>query len=97
MSLKPIKMTEKLDTSHGRETPNELRLRIIQQLRQTADRLEQGCSDGYCRCSPRPKGMHTNGGCRCWDEASYTVRWATKDLELCGRRGADCFPEAKSG
>lgn len=23
-----------------------------------------GCSDGYCQVV-RPKGMHTNGGCRC--------------------------------
>lgn len=23
-----------------------------------------GCSDGYCVVE-RPKGMHTNGGCRC--------------------------------
>lgn len=85
----------KLATSHGEETANEMRLRIIQQLRETADRLERGCSDGYCRCRPRSQGMHTNGGCRCLDMAAYAVRWATKDLELAGRRGADCFPESR--
>lgn len=25
-----------------------------------------GCSDGYCLVTGPAKGMHTNGGCRCW-------------------------------
>jgi len=25
-----------------------------------------GCPDGYCLISGKAKGMHTNGGCRCW-------------------------------
>ena len=31
-----------------------------------AERLQEigGCSDGYCIIY-RPRGMHTNGGCRC--------------------------------
>ena len=84
-----------LETSHGQETPNELRLRLVKQLRETADRLEHGCTDAYCRCRPKPEGMHTNGGCRCWDTAAYMVRWATKDLELVGRKHGDCFPESR--
>lgn len=27
-----------------------------------------GCGDGYCLVTGRAKGMHTNGGCRCWQE-----------------------------
>lgn len=25
-----------------------------------------GCSDGYCRITGPKGGMHTNGGCRCY-------------------------------
>lgn len=25
-----------------------------------------GCLDGYCLVTGSAKGMHTNGGCRCW-------------------------------
>lgn len=24
------------------------------------------CGDGYCLVTGKAKGMHTNGGCRCW-------------------------------
>lgn len=35
-----------------------------------------GCSDGYCIVNGRAKGMHTNGGCRCFkrfDKASLSI------------------------
>lgn len=33
-----------------------------------------GCSDGGCMID-RPKGMHTNGGCRCWDDRTKARRF----------------------
>lgn len=84
-----------MKTSHGIETANQLRLRLIEQLRRTADRLESGCSDGYCHCKPRKSGMHTNGGCKCWHDARYVLKWAWSDVD--GNRMAklDCFPESR--
>lgn len=29
-----------------------------------------GCTDGYCRVIPQ-RGMHTNGGCRCFHHDKY--------------------------
>ena len=34
-----------------------------------------GCTDGYC-VVVRPKGMHTNGGCRCWSDRMKMQRFA---------------------
>jgi len=36
-----------------------------------------GCSDGYCVIQ-RPKGMHTNGGCRCSDDRNRMRRFASR-------------------
>jgi len=52
----------------------------IERLRGALDMLDQqsealgGCSDGSCVIH-RPKGMHTNGGCRCWDDRDKMRRW----------------------
>lgn len=27
-----------------------------------------GCGDGYCLVTGKAKGMHTNGGCHCWQD-----------------------------
>lgn len=32
-----------------------------------------GCGDGYC-VIVRPKGQHTNGGCRCWRDGMKMQR-----------------------
>jgi hypothetical protein len=34
-----------------------------------------GCSDGYC-IIVKPKGMHTNGGCRCASDRTKMQRFA---------------------
>jgi len=58
----------------------ELQNRDIARLREALDMLDQqsealgGCSDGSCVIH-RPKGMHTNGGCRCWDDRDKMRRW----------------------
>lgn len=31
------------------------------------------CGDGYCLVTGRARGMHTNGGCRCWSN-KYTAQ-----------------------
>lgn len=31
------------------------------------------CGDGYCLVTGKAKGMHTNGGCRCWSN-KYTAQ-----------------------
>ena len=36
-----------------------------------------GCSDGYCVIQ-RPKGQHTNGGCRCSDDRNRMRRFASR-------------------
>ena len=36
-----------------------------------------GCSDGSCTVS-RPKGVHTNGGCRCYDDRDRMRRFTQK-------------------
>ncbi len=43
--------------------------------------LEHGCSDHHCRMVKRPRGMGTNGGCKC-------IRHFM-DLSECGVRDAD--------
>lgn len=53
-----------------------------------ADLRHLGCSDGNCAVM-RPRGMHTNGGCRCLaflDAASRAL--VTKILALHQERGA---------
>ncbi len=84
-----------MNTSHGTETANELRLRLIGQLRSVADVLEGGCSDSYCRCKPKQGGMHTNGGCKCWNNAQYALKWAAQDLTENRHGNLDCFPETR--
>ena len=39
-------------------------IRIALELRDAALKEIGGCSDGGC-CIIRPRGQHTNGGCRC--------------------------------
>lgn len=36
-----------------------------------------GCSDGYCIIQ-RPKGMHTNGGCRCSEDRARMRRFGPR-------------------
>ena len=44
-----------------------------------------GCYDGHCLVSP-PKGQHTNGGCRCWQDrmtaqrAMANGRWLADEI-----------------
>ena len=51
-----------------------------ERMREALDMLDQrsealgGCSDGSCVIH-RPKGMHTNGGCRCWNDRDKMRRW----------------------
>ena len=41
---------------------------------------QHGCSDGGCQIEP-PKGMHTNGRCRCFPSDFYGyLRWLTVEL-----------------
>ena len=37
---------------------------ILERYHEIQEKLGGGCSDGYCVIK-KPKGMHTNGGCRC--------------------------------
>ncbi len=40
-----------------------------------------GCTDGAC-VIVRPKGMHTNGGCRCWRDPMKMQRMAHAAMNL---------------
>ena len=45
-----------------------------------------GCSDGGCQIE-RPKGMHTNGGCRCHPRRfSEHLLWLACELDKLGRQ-----------
>jgi hypothetical protein len=33
-----------------------------------------GCSDGYCYITGKAKGMHTNGGCRCFRDSPHKTQ-----------------------
>lgn len=46
---------------------------------------QHGCSDGCCQIE-KPKGMHTNGGCRCSPrEFSEYLLWLACEVEKHGR------------
>jgi len=47
--------------------------------------VQHGCSDGGCQIE-KPKGMHTNGGCRCnpREFAEYLL-WLSCEIEKHGR------------
>jgi len=46
---------------------------------------QHGCSDGGCQIE-KPKGMHTNGGCRCNPrEFSEYLLWLACEVEKHGR------------
>jgi hypothetical protein len=51
--------------------------KIPDALRELDAQLEQigGCGDGYC-IIVKPKGMHTNGGCRCAYDRHKMQRFA---------------------
>ena len=52
-------------------------LTIEQAIEDLDERLAQigGCSDGHC-VIVKPKGIHTNGGCRCWRDGMKMQRFA---------------------
>lgn len=57
-------MKPKSDSSTSSVSSDELK----EATRDLYNLLQFGCSDGYCKMRERPpKGMHTNGGCRCVD------------------------------
>jgi hypothetical protein len=54
---------------------------------------QHGCSDGGCQIE-KPKGMHTNGGCRCDPRAfSGYLLWLACEVEKHGRYRR--WPKAK--
>lgn len=47
---------------------------------------QHGCLDGCCQIEP-PKGMHTNGGCRCHPKSfAAHLLWLACEIEKHGRR-----------
>ena len=56
---------------------------LVERLRELLTQFDEGCaaiggcSDGYCVIQ-RPKGMHTNGGCRCSDDRIRMRRFAQR-------------------
>ena len=48
-------------------TPNEVRLSLLERVRDLTSLLEHGCLDGNCVIE-KTEGMHTNGGCNCWKD-----------------------------
>lgn len=69
-------------TSRGTETAEQLRLRIIEQCISIAERFGTGCTDGGCQMRKPTGGMHTNGGCRCWDQAHKSLHWMAEDTKI---------------
>ena len=51
----------------------------------------EGCTDGNCIVRGKAKGMHTNGGCKCFLNASRTEL-----IILQGRLGAILYSQEKS-
>lgn len=64
--------------------------RMILLGREIATIIDHGCSDGHCKIKKKT-GMHTNGGCRCYDSlAILGIEMATAAERLNLRRGFPC-------
>lgn len=46
---------------------------LVEQFKQAQAALGHGCHDGYCVIE-KTVGMHTNGGCRCLKDTTFTER-----------------------
>lgn len=53
-----------------------------------------GCGDGNC-IVVKPKGMHTNGGCRCWRDGMTMQRYAYANNRLAAALRAIASQEGK--
>lgn len=52
-------------------------------MEDAAKALRYGCSDHYCKLVPdKPKGMGTNGGCRCLRELPNTLFAVAAAIEM---------------
>lgn len=81
------RMSQTIQKLQGNQAALEAELAKFKALAETlAGALEQfdqgcaaigGCSDGYCVIQ-RPKGQHTNGGCRCSDDRNRMRRFASR-------------------
>lgn len=63
--------------------------RLVQEHgKQITELLAHGCSDGNCQLVRRLRGMHTNGGCRCYAIlADLGLEMAAAADQLRHRRG----------
>lgn len=50
-----------------------------------------GCGDGYCIIAGKAKGMHTNGGCRCFLHPSDIDGRKVRRLLTAARRVRDAI------
>jgi hypothetical protein len=70
-----------------REFAREIERRTLERVTAAAERFDAfmghigGCSDGGC-VIVRPKGMHTNGGCRCPQDKYKMQRAMFAAIEL---------------
>lgn len=46
---------------------------LVEQYKQVQAALGHGCHDGHCVIE-KPTGMHTNGGCRCLEDMTFSER-----------------------
>ena len=67
---------------------------LVKQYRELQEVIG-GCHDGYCVIR-KPKGMHTNGGCRCLDNLSLPERSRVGHLLRCAQGMADRIEELEA-
>lgn len=54
-------------------TPEEVRQELLSHAKLLIAHLEGGCHDHACELVEPGPGMHTNGGCRCWEDVDQIL------------------------
>ena len=72
-----------------KDSDTEPELMTLKEFQEELDELnrwaQHGCADGGCEIEP-PKGMHTNGGCRCSPRYfSESLLWLACKLDEYGK------------